>query len=78
MFVNIFHTQIVGMRTRTYFEWVASAANIADWPTRDDKIHLIPKQAIRVPLVLPDTSVFEGPLENWIEKVKIASRYGAS
>ena len=77
-FVNIFHVQLLGLQSRCYFEWVASGANIADWPTRADKMHLIPASAIKVPLVLPAPWDWESSLELWLDKVKIAAKtYGA-
>ena len=59
--------------TQCYFEFVKSEANIADWPTREDKFHLIPRCAIRVPVVLPSQADWLGPLSDWTEKSRIAS-----
>ena len=70
-FVNMFHVQLLGMRSKVYFDWVASDANISDWPSRNDKRHLIEDMpgAHQVPLVLPDPYLFEGDLSEWFSKV---------
>ena len=59
------------MRSKVYFDWVASDANISDWPSRNDKRHLIEDMpgAHQVPLVLPDPYLFEGDLSEWFSKV---------
>jgi len=72
-FVNAFHMTLLGIRSQCYFEFVKSEANIADWPTREDKFHLIPRCAIRVPVVLPSQADWLGPLSDWTEKSRIAS-----
>ena len=48
--VNSFHMQLLGIQSLCYFEFVKSEANIADGPTREDKMHLIPSAAIRIPI----------------------------
>ena len=38
-----------------FFDWVPSGANVADWPTREEKKHLIPSHARRFETALPRT-----------------------
>ena len=77
-FVNAFHMQLIGIHSLCYFEFVKSEANIADWPTRDDKMHLIPRAAIRVPLVLPSQTDWLGPLDGWTDRARLARRASGS
>ena len=35
--------------------------NPADWPTREDKFHLIPPEAVETPMRIPPSALF-GPL----------------
>ena len=56
--VGAFHVQSLRMRTKVFFDWVPSAANIADWPTRPDKVGLIPARARRFQIVLPPIGLF--------------------
>ena len=51
-FVNMFHIQLLGLRSKVYFDWVPSLANMGDWPTRADKRHLIPRQSHKIPFIL--------------------------
>ena len=39
-------------------EWVPSKLNIADWASRPDKHHMLPRTAERVPMVLPYVADF--------------------
>ena len=38
----VLHLLLLSLRCRVRFEFVPSEANIADWPTRADKVGLIP------------------------------------
>ena len=76
-FVNMFHVQLLSMRSKIYFDWVPSEANIADWPTRTDKMHLIPPWAVKVPFVLPEPYLFDGDLVEWFTRVQLAVGNGA-
>ena len=58
--VNSFHEAVMELRLHLWAEWVPSAANIGDWPSRPDKTHLVPSTAKFVPLVLP-------PLERFVD-----------
>ena len=44
-----------------YFDWVPTDDNPADWPTREDKFHLIPPEAVEAPMRIPPSALF-GPL----------------
>lgn len=57
--VNSFHETILALRSYLWAEWVPSAANIGDWPSRPDKVHLVPKSAKFVKMVLPPLSVLD-------------------
>ena len=53
--VSAFHVQLLGLRSMVFFDWVPSGANVADWPTREEKKHLIPSHARRFETALPRT-----------------------
>ena len=59
--VNAFHERMLEMRCRVWAEWVPSEANIADWPTRPDKEHLVPISAEQVPPVLLEADRLADP-----------------
>ena len=61
--VNCFHEAVFELRSPLWAEWVASEANIADWPTRDDKVHLIPSTAKFIDMVLPPIERFKDMLD---------------
>ena len=42
-----------------YFDWVPTDDNPADWPTREDKFHLIPPEAIEAEMRLPPSVLFK-------------------
>ena len=65
LLANTFHTQMFGLRSHIFLDWVPSEANIADWPTRSDKLHRIPDYAIKVKMQIPPMSHFDGPLADW-------------
>jgi hypothetical protein len=71
--VNIYHILHFQLRSSTWFEWVPSAANIADVPSRPefdtfghsqwgilDEISAVPR-----PMVFPSESQIFQPLEAW-------------
>ena len=45
----VLHLLLLGLRCRVHFEFVPSEANIADWPTRADKVGLIPETGLSGP-----------------------------
>ena len=62
--VNVFHLLQARLRFRAWFEWVPSAANISDLPSRgayDEYFAAVPG-SLRVPFTLPNFSTFTGPL----------------
>ena len=61
--VNSLHEAILGLRSFVWSEWVPSAANPADWPTRTDKMHLIPASAVFIKMKLPPLEVFSAMLD---------------
>jgi hypothetical protein len=52
------HLALLHLRCLVHFDWVPSEANPADWPTRADKMHLIPPCAVWTPLHLPPAFLF--------------------
>ena len=44
------HLLLLALRCRVHFEFVPSEANVADWPTRPDKIGLIPRWVAWAPM----------------------------
>ena len=56
--VNALHEAMMDLRCYIWAEWVPSAANIADWPSRPDKEHLVPATAVYFEMALPDLPTF--------------------
>ena len=56
--VNSFHTLVRELRCYPWAEWVPSKLNIADWASRPDRHHWLPRTARRVPMVLPHVADF--------------------
>ena len=56
--VNSLHEAMMDLRCYVWAEWVPSAANIADWPSRPDKEHLVPATAVYFEMALPDLPTF--------------------
>ena len=59
--VNALHEMWMVTKCHVWSEWVPSLANIADWPSRPDKMHLIPTAAMEIQYVLPSTAVLAPP-----------------
>ena len=62
--VNAFHLAQFGVRARVWLEWVPSAANVADLPSRlmlDEMMRSVPG-AVYVPTVLPSLHEWLLPL----------------
>jgi hypothetical protein len=56
--VCMLHLALLRYNILVYFDWVPTDDNPADWPTRADKMHLIPPEAIEVPMRLPPSAYF--------------------
>jgi hypothetical protein len=74
----------LALRTRVYFEYVPSKANIADLPSRDAFAELaVQLRGIRRrslpsdPLRVPDVSSWAAPLATWIERLDDGGRMRA-
>ena len=63
--VDAFHLQLMSLRCRVAAHWVPSLANIGDWPTREDKMHLIPAKAVWFVMKLPPMEALDAPLAAW-------------
>ena len=55
---RVLHLLLLRLRCRVHFEFVPSEANIADWPTRSDKVGLIPWWFVWVPMVMLPAYLF--------------------
>jgi hypothetical protein len=64
---NAYHLLAAGLRTAAYFDYVPSAANIADLPSRGD--FALPRAlgADVVEMRVPTHTMLTGPLEAWLE-----------
>ena len=56
--VCMLHLALLWFNTLVYFDWVPTDDNPADWPTREDKFHLIPPEAVEVEMRLPPSVLF--------------------
>ena len=65
---NAFHLLAAGLRTAAYFDYVPSAANIADLPSRGD--FTLPRAlgAEVVEMRVPEHATLTGPLEAWLDE----------
>ncbi|KOO31833.1 hypothetical protein Ctob_011203, partial [Chrysochromulina tobinii] len=65
---NAYHLLAAGLRTAAYFDYVPSAANIADLPSRGE--FAIPRAlgADVVEMRVPSHAMLTGPLEAWLEE----------
>ena len=59
--VNTLHEIWMVIKCHVWSECVPSLANIADWPSRPDKVHLIPTTGVEVQCVLPPTAALAPP-----------------
>ena len=59
--VCMLHLALLWFNILVYFDWVPTDDNPADWPTREDKFHLIPPEAVEEPMRIPPSALF-GPL----------------
>ena len=64
--VNAYHAQLVGLGVHVWVEWVPSAANPADIPTRPERLHELPADVQWVDLELPPVEAIEGQLAAWL------------
>ena len=72
---NMFHLFNSRLRSRIYFEYVESKANVADLPSRCDYTLLSRMGALRVPLRLPRASEWFLPLSHWTSLASPAARH---
>lgn len=68
--ISVFHTMNAAVRANVWFEYVPSAANIADLPSRDDLelLHSERFKAEPFPIVWPDVGAWEGKLVELFQK----------
>ena len=71
--VNVFYLQMVRLRARVYFEYVASKANIADLPSRNAFKQLrLELRGFRTrgeapdALAIPTIASWRAPLDSWL------------
>ena len=65
---NAYHLLAAGLRTAAYFDYVPSAANIADLPSRDE--FALPRAlgADLIEMRVPSHAMLTGPLEAWLDE----------
>ena len=75
--VDSLHETTLGLRCYVWAEWVQSAANIADWPSRSDKEHLVPATAVYFGMTLPGLPTFASMMADG-EEVRVGRRRAAA
>jgi hypothetical protein len=65
---NAYHPLAAGLRTAAYFDYVPSAANIADLPSRGEVALPRALGADRVEIRVPSHAMLTGPLEAWFDE----------
>ena len=76
--INVFHTIAAAIMVNTWFEYVPSAANIADLPSRMDMELLEQLGSKPFDIVWPDPSEWHGGLEDLFERISRPRRDRAS
>ena len=66
LLVNVFHMFNAGLQARPFWQYVASAANIADMPSRNDFELLSTLNSSFMPTIIPPTDVWFKPLKFWL------------
>ena len=64
--VNIFHVVCAITKVRVLWDYIESAANVADLPSRLDFEYLASLGAGFFSIVLPPPAMWESPLEAWL------------
>ena len=78
--VNAFHAWNAGLRADVFFEYVRSAANIADLPSRGARAELLAllrdmgMQATEVACKLPQFSTWDAPAREWMAEAAAVKR----
>ena len=67
--INVFHTIAAAIMVNAWFEYVPSAANIADLPSRMDMELLTQLGSVPFKIVWPDPSEWHGGLEDLFERI---------
>ena len=75
--VNVFHMFNAGLQARPFWQYVASAANIADMPSRNDFELLAALRSTFLPTIIPPTDVWFKPLRFWLSAFHITKRLRA-
>ena len=67
--VNVFHMLQAQLRFTPWFEWVPSAANVADLPSRGaySELEAVAPGSMRIRFRLPDFATFTMPLHDLME-----------
>ena len=74
LLVNVFHMFNAGLQARPFWQYVASAANIADMPSRNDFELLMSLNSTYMPTIIPPTDVWFKPLRFWMNAFHSAKR----
>ena len=72
--INVYHTIAAAILVNTWFEYVPSAANIADLPSRMDMELLMEMASTPFDIVWPDPSEWHGGLEKLFARIASPSR----
>lgn len=76
--VHLLHAVMCEMDVSVWFEYVPSAENIFDGPSRHESELLLNLGARRVQPVYPDACVLSSPSETWDFAVKVCSKRAVS
>ena len=67
LLVNAFNLFNAGLKARVHYEYVESAANVADLPSRRDFSYLLSVlKSDSVPMVIPEAATWLGPLRHFL------------
>ena len=75
--VNAFHLAATALDVDFYHEWVPSKANVADIPTRPDRMHEIPSHVKLGKMKLPPISGDAGALRRWRDMMEWLAKQAA-
>ena len=76
--INVFHTIAAAIMVNSWFEYVPSAANIADLPSRMDLELLNDMGSVPFDIEWPDPSEWHGGLEALFERIRVRPARHAS
>ena len=74
--VDAFHAYMTGLRAWAYMDYVASAANIADLPSRQEYglVRALGADVAPGRMSMPTAAQMRGPVEAWLARGESAAR----